>query len=179
MTSERGEAPLAQGEQHLDAGEWAEAEAAFRRALEAEPTSAAAHSKLGVALVHQRRLDDAEQAFTRAVGLNPRYAPAWSNLGNLYRETGRREEALEAYRRAVEADPDYWVAHQNLGGLYKEMGRISEAVASLRKATRLSARSALRRPPAAGPAAEGRRRPGCLGASAAALALLAGIGLLF
>lgn len=156
---------LAEGEKHLDAGEWIQAEAAFRRAIEVDPASAVALSKLGVALAHQRRLDEAERVFARAVDVNPRYAPAWSNLGNVYRETGRPEEALTAYERAVAVDPDYWVAHQNLGGLYKQLGRTSEAIASLRKATKLSARGALRT------AVGGGRRFGCLGSAL----LLAGL----
>jgi len=158
---------LLEGEKRLEAGDWPQAEAAFRRAAEAHPTSAVAQSKLGVALVHQRRLEEAEGAFTRAVKLDPRHAPAWSNLGNVYRETGRTEQALEAYRKAVEADPDYWIAHQNLGGLYKQLGRTSEAIASLRRATKLSVRGAFQRP-----AGEGRRRMGCMGGAAALIVLL-------
>jgi tetratricopeptide (TPR) repeat protein len=159
---------LLEGEKHLDAGDWAQAEAAFRRAVEANPTSAAAHSKLGVALVHQRRADEAERAFAKAVAIDPRYAPAWSNLGNVYRESGRLDEALQAYERAVAADPDYWIAHQNLGGLYKQMGRTSEAIAALKKATRLSIKAPIRRPGEPGP------RAGCLGRAAVMILVLAG-----
>lgn len=173
MTQEASTARLAEGEKHLEAGEWEAAEAAFRRAIEAEPRSALAYSKLGVALVNQRRLDDGEKAFARAVAVDPKYAPAWSNLGNVYRETGRSEQALDAYQRAITADPDYWVAHQNLGGLYRQMGRMSEAIASLRKATRLSARAAMR-PSGAG----GGRRLGCLGGAGATLIALAVAALL-
>jgi tetratricopeptide (TPR) repeat protein len=161
---------VVEGEKHLDAGQWPEAEAAFRRALQVNPNSAVAYSKLGVALVHQRRLEEAEQAFTRAVTIDPGYAPAWSNLGNVRREAGRLEEALQAYERAVAADPDYWIAHQNLGGLYKQMGRTSEAIASLKRATRLSMKAPVRRP-------GDREGTGCLG-RAVAIALTLGAALL-
>lgn len=167
MKSSPADAFLIEGEKHLDAGEWADAEAAFRRAVEADRTSAAALSKLGVALIRQGRSEEAEQAFARAVAVDPRYAPAWSNLGNVHRERGKTEEALEAYQRAIAADPDYWVAHQNLGGLYKQMGRTSEAIAALRKATRLSVRGAVTRP-----AGTGGRRLGCLGGAAVMVVLL-------
>jgi len=166
MAQEPAGPHVAEGEKHLDAGDWRQAEDAFRRAADVDPSSAVALSKLGVALANQRRLDEAEKAFARAVEVSPRYAPAWSNLGNVYRETGRTDQALDAYERAVAADPDYWVAHQNLGGLYKQLGRTSEAIASLRKATRLSARGTIRS------AAGGGRRFGCLG-SAVLLLLLA------
>jgi tetratricopeptide (TPR) repeat protein len=162
---------LVEGEKHLESGDWAAAEKAFRQAAETDPKSAAARSKLGVALAHQRRLEEAEQEFARALTIDPRYAPAWSNLGNVYRESGRTEQALEAYKRAVDADPDYWIAHQNLGGLYKQMGRTGEAIASLRRATKLSVRGALR------PSAQEGRRPGCMG-GASVLALMITVAVL-
>jgi tetratricopeptide (TPR) repeat protein len=172
-SSDRAAPHLDEGERHLENGEWAAAEAAFRRAVEADPSSPVAYSKLGVALARQRRLDEAERAFVRAVSLNPRYAPAWSNLGNVYRETGRTQEALEAYQRAIAADPDYWIAHQNLGGLYKQLGRTGEAIAALRRATRLSLKAPVR-PARAG---EGRR-VGCLGTAAVLVVALAAVGAL-
>jgi tetratricopeptide (TPR) repeat protein len=158
---------LVEGEKHLEAGAWVEAEAAFRRVIDAGQKSAVAYSKLGVALVHQRRLDDAERAFASAVAVDPKYAPAWSNIGNVYREAGRTEEALQAYERAVAADPDYWIAYQNLGGLYKQLGRTSEAIAALKKATRLSIKAPIRQP-------EGGRRMGCLGRAAVVGIVLGG-----
>jgi tetratricopeptide (TPR) repeat protein len=163
---------LAQGERHLEAGRWADAEAAFRRAAETEPLSAAALSKLGVALIRQGRRDDAEQAFARAVAANPGYAPAWSNLGNVYREKDQTAKALEAYERAIAADPDYYVAHENLAALYAQMGRVSDKIAAMRKATRLKMRAAVR--PQAGEPGETAGRRGCLGrATVLVLILLA------
>lgn len=148
---------LEQGERHLQAGDHAGAERAFARAVELAPDSAVAHSKLGVALAHQGRLDDAIGRFNRAIALAPAYAPAYSNLGSAYREQGRLAEALAAYERAVAIDPDYWVAHQNLGVLYKQMGRVGEAVEHFKRATRLSVRQPRRTGGAGGPA-----RRGCL-----------------
>lgn len=144
------------GEAHLRAGELAAAERAFRDAVDAAPDSALAHSKLGVALAQQRRLDEAIGEFSRAVALQPSYAPAHSNLGNAYREKGMTAEAVASYERAVALDPDYWIAHQNLGALYKEMGQVGDAVEHFKRATRLSMRQ---------PTGDGggtRRRLGCL-----------------
>lgn len=155
------------GEAHLRAGEFAAAEAAFRRAVDAAPESAVAHSKLGVALAQQRHLDEAIAEFSRAVALQPGYAPAYSNLGNVYREKGMTAEAAAAYERAVALDPDYWVAHQNLGALYKQMGRVGEAVEHFKKATRLSMRQPV------GDGGGTRRRLGCLPGLIAAVGLIA------
>ncbi len=151
---------LDEGERFLRAGDHASAERTFRLAVAAAPDSSVAHSKLGVALAQQGRLDDAIAVFTQAVAMQPPYAPAYSNLGNAYREKGLLAESLAAYERALAIDPDYWVAHQNLGVLYKQMGRLGDAVEHFKKATKLS----VRQPP--GPA----RRRGCLTAPAALVA---------
>lgn len=159
------------GETYLRAGEFTAAERAFRSAIDAAPDSALAHSKLGVALAQQRRLDEAIGEFSRAVALQPSYVPAHSNLGNAYREKGMTTEAVAAYERAVALDPDYWIAHQNLGALYKQMGRVGDAVEHFKKATRLS----MRQP--TGDGGRTRRRLGCLPgliATAGLIALLAG-----
>ncbi len=151
---------LDRGEEHLQRGEWLDAEGAFRQAVALHATSAVGWSKLGVSLARQQRLAEAIEALRQAIQLNPRYAPAYSNLGNVYREQGQKKEAMRAYQRAIEMDPEYWIAHQNLGALYKETGRLGEAVTEFRKATRLSMRG-------------GRsQRRGCLFPAAAVLVLL-------
>jgi Flp pilus assembly protein TadD len=155
---------LARGEAALDAGELGDAEALLRKATEREPTSPRAHNKLGVALARQGRHEEALVCFRRALELDPLHAPAYCNIGTVYAETGRLEEALAAYHKAVEVDPDYWVAHQNLAALYKRTGRYGEFVRHMKRATHLAAR----RPAGEGPA----RRPGCLVAALAAVALL-------
>ena len=152
---------LEEAERHLQAGEYAAAERAFRQALESDPDSAVARSKLGVALAQQGRLDEAIAEFSKALSLRPTYAPAYSNLGNAYREKGMLPEALVAYERALAVDPDYAIAHQNLGILYKQMGRVGDAVDHFKKATRLSVRRS------AGGLSQTRR--GCLPTAAALL----------
>jgi tetratricopeptide (TPR) repeat protein len=133
----------------------------------AAPDSGPAHSKLGVALAQQRRLDEAIIEFSRAVALQPSYAAGYSNLGNAYREKGMTTEAVAAYERAVALDPEYWIAHQNLGALYKQMGRVGDAVEHFKKATRLS----MRQPTGNGGGT--RRRLGCLPGIIAAVGLMA------
>jgi len=152
---------LEEAERCLQAGEYTAAERAFRQALEADPDSAVARSKLGVALAQQGRLDEAIAEFSKALSLRPTYAPAYSNLGNAYREKGMLPEALVVYERALAIDPDYAIAHQNLGILYKQMGRVSDAVDHFKKATRLSVRMS------AGGSSQTRR--GCLPTAAALL----------
>ncbi|MGH2349739.1 MAG: tetratricopeptide repeat protein [bacterium] len=158
---------LEEGEEHLAAGDYAAAQRAFERAVEAAPDLAVAHSKVGVTLAHQGQHDAAIARFSKALQLQPGYAPAYSNLGNAYKAKGMLVEAVAAYQRALAIDPEYWIAHQNLGVVYKEMGRIGESVDELKKATRLSIRQRPR-PPA------GKSPRGCLGSAGAVLVVLLG-----
>jgi Flp pilus assembly protein TadD len=165
---------IAEGEAKLAAGDMDGALALLKRAVAAAPTSALAHSKLGIIYVHKQQWDAASSEFSKAIQLDPTYAPAYSNLGNLYRERGKLDQAIAQYQKAVSVDPDYWVAHQNLGVVYKQQGRVAEAVREFKTATKLSLRSrgpALGEP--GGPAPG--RRPGCLGP--AAMAIIAAVAL--
>jgi len=163
---------LTEAEARLAADDFDGAVALCHQAVAAAPTSALAHSKLGVAFVRRRQWEEARAEFSRAVQLDPRYAPAHSNLGNVYREQGRLDEAVACYQKAVAVDPDYWIAHQNLGIVYKQQGRVADAVREFKTSTRLSLRSSR----TADGAVPGTRtkRVGCLGGG---MAMLLGVAL--
>lgn len=167
---------ITEGEAKLGQGDLDGALAVFQRAVAAAPTSAVAHSKLGIVYVHKQQWDAASSEFSKAIQLDPSYAPAYSNLGNVCRERGQLDQAIAHYQKAVSIDPEYWIAHQNLGIVYKQQGRVAEAVSEFKLATRLSLRSS--GGSAGGGLAGTGRRPGCLGApglvaiAAAALAVL-------
>ncbi|MDR5682501.1 MAG: tetratricopeptide repeat protein [Armatimonadota bacterium] len=169
---------LARGEELLDQDDLRQAEASLRQAVELDPNSARARSKLGVALARQGRYEEAIEQFRRSLEADPLHAPAYSNLGTVYQEQGRTEEAMAAYRKAIEVDPDYWVAHQNLAALYKRQGNYVEFVRHIKKATRLAAKADPKRRSHTG---DVPRRTGCLPAVAlpaviAAAWLVAGRG---
>jgi len=171
---------LAKGEERLSVEDWDGAVAAFSQAVAAAPTSAVAHSKLGVAYVYRQQWEDASTEFSKALQFDPRYAPAYSNLGNVHRERGRLDEAVTCYLRAIALDPEYAIAHQNLGIVYKQQGRIGDAVREFKTATRLSLRP--RRMDRFGPqpadAVRPRQRIGCLGTGGAALLLISALAAL-
>jgi len=154
---------IAESEAKLAAGDLDGALAVLLRAVAGAPTSAVAHSKLGIIYVRKRQWDAASAEFSKAIQLDPMYAPAYSNLGNVFRERGQLDQATAQYQKAISIDPEYWVAHQNLGIVYKQQGRVGEAVREFKMATRLSLRSrgtAYRE--TGGPTA----RKGCLGSAA-------------
>jgi tetratricopeptide (TPR) repeat protein len=122
-----------------DADRLSDAEAAFRRALEAKPDSAPSHSHLGLALKAQGRLDEALSAMHRALELDPNYAPAHNGLAIVLNEQGESEEAVTALRRAIEITPNYVAAHKNLGLILRDQGQHAESSAAFERTLALDA----------------------------------------
>lgn len=82
------------------------AQAAARRALELDPTVAAAHEALAeIALYHDWDFDEAERSFRRALSLNPNLAEAAGHYGWYHLVSGRTDDALAWERRAASLDP--------------------------------------------------------------------------
>ena len=116
-----------------------EAEVAYRKAIELNPSDAATYSNFGL-LLHKnmKRYKEAEASYQKAIELNPLDATAYYNLGNLLKNLKRYEEAEAAYRKAIELEPLYAATYSNLGNLLSELKRNEEAEASYRKAIELN-----------------------------------------
>jgi len=108
-------------------GRLADAELAFRRAVDQEPSSACAQFNLGNVLLARARPDAAAERFAQAVALEPTHARALYNLAHALDALGRPRAALKALRRAVHADPEYADAWYNLADLADRLGRPREA----------------------------------------------------
>jgi len=119
------------------AGRLAEAEAAYRQVLDAEPKHADSLHLLGVAATQRGQHEQAVELIGRAIAENGAMAPYHSNLGTSLRSLGRLAEAEASYRRAIELKPDYADAHNHLGTTLRDLGRTGEAEASFREALRL------------------------------------------
>jgi tetratricopeptide (TPR) repeat protein len=111
-----------------------EALAAYHRALELDPKSAATHDGLGAALYNLGRPGEALAAYHRALELDPKSAVAHANLGTALLALGRPGEAMAAYRRALELDPRSAVAHYGVGLVLHAQGHRDEAIAEVRQA---------------------------------------------
>ncbi len=109
----------------------ADAQEAFKRAIELDPASASFHHGLGVAYQIGLRLEDAAASFQKAAELDPKSRVAWAALADLQRATGNYEKAEENYRRQVEIDPDHPTAWGGLAICYLAQGRESESVAPM------------------------------------------------
>ncbi|WP_395329104.1 tetratricopeptide repeat protein [Novosphingobium sp. BL-8H] len=126
-----------QGAALLALGVLPAAEAAFRRAIAADPDAAACYNNLAITLRRQNRTLEAESIYRTVIDRHPDYADAHYNLGNLLDLAGRAKEAEVAFAATVKIDPSYVEAHYNLGNLRAKRGARGAAVDAYRKAVTL------------------------------------------
>ncbi|MCW5983504.1 MAG: tetratricopeptide repeat protein [Bryobacteraceae bacterium] len=93
------------GAAHLELDEPEPAAEAFRKALEKDPRSAAAHYSLGFLLQRAGRAVEAVAAYRAALESDPDKAEALGNLAAAYFALGRRTEALAALDAALTLEP--------------------------------------------------------------------------
>jgi len=84
-----------------------EAEAAYKRAIELNPTFAPARNNLANIYFKQGRLDEAAEELKEALELDPDYAGAYYNLGNVNWVQGHFAQAHEYYAKAVQLSPSF------------------------------------------------------------------------
>jgi len=109
-------------------GNWDEAEADFRKALELNPEQPQVLNYLGYSWVEQKRnLGEALSMLERAVEQRPRDGYIVDSLGWAFYRLGRFEEAVEQLERAVELEPGQAVINDHLGDAYWRVGRLREA----------------------------------------------------
>jgi tetratricopeptide (TPR) repeat protein len=102
---------------HQKASQWADAAAAFTRAVELNGVDPRARTNLASASMRLGDLDTARAQFEQMVQLGYQVAPAQFNLGVIAARKGDRAEAARRYRLALEADPGFKPAIDALAAL--------------------------------------------------------------
>ncbi|HUP48023.1 MAG TPA: tetratricopeptide repeat protein [Thermoanaerobaculia bacterium] len=110
----------------------AQAQDAYRRALQLDPGHVDAHVNLGRLLHEQRDPRAAEKHYRAALEADPDHDTAAFNLGVALEDLGRAREAIAAYEQALAIDPDNADAHYNLAGLYEKRGEKAAALRHLK-----------------------------------------------
>ena len=123
---------------HANKKEWAQAEAAFKKAVELKPDNANAYTQLAAAYNQQRKFDLAAEASANAAkystgagGVVGGNAEALYNQGVTLFNGGKFAEAKTAFEGATKADPKLALAHYQLGMTALNLGDFALAVSSL------------------------------------------------
>ncbi len=131
---------LARGEAALNAGRPAEAEAAYRRALDLDPGEGRAELGLAVAAEREGDLPRALAGVERAAGRLPKSWEVQAAWGRILERMGRKEEAVSRLQAAAADFPENPELWGRLGLLLETLGRTGAAREDLERAARAGSR---------------------------------------
>ena len=97
---------LAEGDAYLKEKKYKEAEKAYLKALEMDPTLVQALSALGYIYAQTGRLEEAIEKNKAVLALNPNDFTSHRNLAIIYQQLGRIDEAIAEAQKALELAPD-------------------------------------------------------------------------
>ena len=113
---------------HERLGNWPEAEADFRAALDLNPEQPQVLNYLGYSLVEKKsKLDEALDMIERAVAAQPNSGYIVDSLGWVLYRLGRYDEAIGHMERAAALEPVDPVVNDHLGDVLWAVGRFTEA----------------------------------------------------
>jgi len=120
-----------------DEWDWAAAERGYRRAIELNPSYAAARIRYAMYLYAMSRFEEAVVEAKRAQQLDPvsPFVNTWA--GAAYMQAGMLAEGIASCRKALELDPTYWDASLVLARTNVTQRNYAQAIAELRKAMAL------------------------------------------
>jgi tetratricopeptide (TPR) repeat protein len=122
-------------------GRDADAEAAYKQAIQTRRDYWGEYSALGSFYANRGRYEDAAAQFRRVIDLAPENVRGYTNLGGIYLLQGKTHQAEELLRKSLSIEPNYR-AYTNLGALFFSQGGYSDSAAMFEKATQLNDRDA-------------------------------------
>jgi tetratricopeptide (TPR) repeat protein len=121
------------GEFHMRKKEYEQSEAAFKKAVEINPTFAAGYSGLATLYNQQKKFKEAQEMSAlvtkhSAGATGGVSAETYFNQGAISWNANNFPDAQEKFEAAIKANPNYAEAHFMLGKVYINLGKMPEAV---------------------------------------------------
>lgn len=110
-----------QGNQALKAGEYAEAETYYSKAIDADATVAAYWYNRSVARLRQRKWGESLSDADKAMSLDSQYVKAYTTKGAALNGLGRYEEEQAAYEAGLVVDPSSATLKSNLESVKRKI----------------------------------------------------------
>ena len=118
--------------------DWPAAEAAFRRAIDLDPSYSLVHLILAHLLSQTGRHAEAEPFMRRARELDPLNPLSYALSSQVAFQARDYAGALQHANRAIALDQEFWIGHQMRGQALEELGDHELALKALAAAARLS-----------------------------------------
>lgn len=124
------------------------AEKMFLRAIDADPSFAAAYNGLSETYIqrfyhwYDRNriwLKKAEQTIQKAASLNDQLPEVHCTQGMLLYLRGQYSEAMEEIQKAIRLDPHYALAHDHTGEIYLHVGELNKAIVAFHTEMKINA----------------------------------------
>jgi tetratricopeptide (TPR) repeat protein len=116
----------------------ADAEKAYKRAIDLKPHWPQAWTALGEVLNYLGRHEEAEHAQRTAIELDPENGTIWCNLATALHRLNRNDEAEAAYKQALNLDPKHGRSWNAFGSFWVNLERFDAAESAYRQATELA-----------------------------------------
>ncbi len=116
-----------QGDEHVKAGRYADAERCYRQMMESDADYPGALVMLGFVLREQGRTHEARQVLERAVRVAVEDADGHYLLGSILEATGPRDAEISHLQRAIDLRPNFELARRQLIIALFKSGRSAEA----------------------------------------------------
>jgi tetratricopeptide (TPR) repeat protein len=113
--------------------DWTNAEASYRKSLEAKPDYADALVGLSNVYRNTGRSGEASELIAKAVATNPSDSRLLMQQGVIFLEAGKQAEAAEVFEKLVAADPTNPEPYYFLGTVALGQGKKDECIAHLEK----------------------------------------------
>jgi superkiller protein 3 len=107
------------------------------RAVDLKPTLAAPHTRRGLLLIEQRKIEEALSAFESALRYEADDPQIFLYAGQMAATLKRWPQAIQRFEDSVRVDPSFTLGHVNLAGGFAYTNRFEEARAALERAQRL------------------------------------------
>lgn len=118
-------------------GDYKEAAAEYRKAIERNPRALHLHYRLGIALMRSSRQPEAREAFEAELKLNPYFAAAEYQIGQTLLAEQKNEEAAPHFEKALEMAPKFTECMVALSKIRMDAQKYKEAIALLEHAIEL------------------------------------------
>lgn len=126
------------GRGYREKGDYAKAEAVYKKILEIDPKNSEAHIWLGWIYRNKGLYALAHEALAKALELDPWNAQVYVETGWLYQFQEKYEQAMGAFSKTIMLNPEDVSAYFGLSWVYRESGDYERAEQVLKKAIELN-----------------------------------------